>query len=280
MIATRPEIKYSWDFLQSFDIGAVPSADDWQSIMRLSDKAEEAIKPHISELKKLEVLWAKRLAPVCGHQVNINWSKFRPLRLSREEDWSDWLAWLLENSQTGVFAYSLFADRMKRPIELFVLPNVEREVSLEGRRADVVVEWQSNCMSHVEVKIWDENFDKTFETSQRLRSTAPDREWTDFILIPNQSQAAWNEIAQEHSEGDMCQVSIILWDDVARALRRCLWEGRESAFWRAWAWAFCRVIEHEVLGLRKLEGNCGASKIPMILLWLSVLNVNPEGGHE
>src|SRR5262245_37323887 len=36
-----------------------------------------------------------------------DWTSFRPLRRDREEDWSDWLAQLIEESRTGRFAWAL-----------------------------------------------------------------------------------------------------------------------------------------------------------------------------
>jgi len=249
-------------------------------LVSLIEKSEQAIKPHIEECHDWELRWEKRLRPLCGDQTTINWSKFRPLRRSREEDWSDWLAWLLETSQTGFFADSLFAEHMKCQPETFILPTVERETPLEGRRADIVISWKTKRMTHVEVKIGDENFDKTFETSIKPHKSAPDKNWNDFILIPGQSQEAWNETAQKYINDESANVTVILWDDVARGLRRCLWHERESVFWRAWAWVFCSVIEKELLGLEKLGRDSNHPKIQVILNWLSIMKINTEEKYE
>lgn len=280
MATAIPQINYSWDFLKKFQIEAIHSVHEWQAVTRLIEKAEQAIKPHLQECQDLEILWEKRLRPLCGDQTNINWSNFRPLRRSREEDWSDWLAWLLETSQTGFLADSLFAEHMKCQPEKYISPTVEREASLEGRRADIVISWKMKRMTHIEVKIWDENFDKTFETSTKLHKSAPDRDWNDFILIPSQSQEAWNETSQKYSNDESVKVTVVLWDDVVRGLRRCLWHQRESVFWRAWAWVFCSAIERELLGLKKLGCDSSHPKIQMILQWLSVLKINPEEKYE
>ena len=51
------------------------------------------------------------------------------LRLSREEDWSDWLAWLLKESGTGILAAAMFGGNEKA----YVRPHVvKREESLPG----------------------------------------------------------------------------------------------------------------------------------------------------
>lgn len=280
MATAIPQTNYSWDFLQKFQMETVYSPQEWQLVADLIEKSEQAIKPHIEECRDWELRWEKRLRPLCGDQAAINWNKFRPLRRNREEDWSDWLAWLLETSQTGCLADSLFSKDMKCQLETFISPTVERETSLENRRADIVISWKTKQMTHVEVKIWDENFDKTFETSIQLHKSVPDRDWNDFILIPNQSQEAWNEVAQKYSNNESVNVTVILWDDVARGLRRCLWHERESVFWRAWAWVFCSVIEKELLGLEKLGGDFNHQKIQMVLQQLNVLKINLGEKYE
>lgn len=277
MSVAMPQIEYSWEFLKKFRLEAVEKVYDWKSVRGLIDKSEQAIKPHVLECQDLEVQWENRLGPLCGNQAKIDWSKFRPLRRSREEDWSDWLAWLLETSQTGILAETLFAESMNCPAQAFISPDVVREMSLDGRRADLVISWTENRMTHVEVKIWDESFDKTFETAKKLRSVAPQCVWTDFILLPGESLAAWSEIAKIHSADATVKVRAVSWHDVARGLRRCLWFEHEAVFWRAWAWVFCNVIEKELLGMEKLNYESSHPKIQTVLQWLSILKINPEG---
>lgn len=275
------QIDHSWDFLEKIQIEGVRDVPEWQTVTRLIEKSEQAIKPHIQECQDLEILWEKRLLMFCGDQTTIDWSEFRPLRRNREEDWSDWLAWLLKTSQTGVLADSLFAQHMNCQSESFISPaKVDREVTAGDRRADIVVTWKTTRKTDIEVKIWDQNFEKTFETAQKLHETSPNSDWSDFILIPSQSQMAWNEVAQKYGNNQTVKITVILWDDVVRGLRRCLWHERESIFWRAWAWGFCSVIEKELLGLEKLSSGFKHPKIQMILQWLSILKINPEEKYE
>ena len=44
-----------------------------------------------SELHGLLGRWSTILDPVGGEPSYRDWRRFRPLRVSREEDWSDWL---------------------------------------------------------------------------------------------------------------------------------------------------------------------------------------------
>ena len=75
--------------------------------------------------------WDRELADIGGDPSREDWGSFRPLRLSREEDWSDWLAHLLESSQSGRFPARLFAGDV-RHAEHWRVSKVDREVSAQG----------------------------------------------------------------------------------------------------------------------------------------------------
>ena len=277
------EKTYSWDFLKTFKIEAARPVHGWQAVASLIERSKQAFLPRIQQYLESESQWENRLRPLCGNQYTCDWSKFRPLRRTREEDWSDWLAWLLETSQTGILADSLFAQHMECQIGAFISPKVDREVSVDDRRADIVATWNTDQKSHIEVKIWDENFAKTFETAKKLRKTAPGSDWNDFILIPSESEEAWNEVAQTYDNFETIKVMAILWEDIVRGLRKCLWNEHESIFWRAWAWTFCSMIEKEILGLERLDRNPKKSnplQMQMTLRWLNVLNPDMETKYE
>ena len=174
MATAIPQINYSWTFSKSSKIEAVHGVYEWQSVIRLIEKSEEAIKPHIQECQDWEIRWEKRLRPLCGGHQIIDWSEFRPLQPAVKRDWSDWLGLLLETSQTGFLADSLFADHMKCQPETFQTPEVKREEPLPGRKIaiDIVISWKMSRRTHIEVKIWDRNFDKTFETAIKVHETA------------------------------------------------------------------------------------------------------------
>jgi hypothetical protein len=128
MPTTIPQKKFSWNFLEKFKIASTRPVFEWTLITRLIEKSQQAIIPRIREYQNWEHSWEKRLQPLCGSQMTYDWSKFRPLRRDREEDWSDWLAWLLETSQIGILADSLFARHRNCQVESFISPCVDREV--------------------------------------------------------------------------------------------------------------------------------------------------------
>ncbi|HEY1663861.1 MAG TPA: hypothetical protein VGI03_15695 [Verrucomicrobiae bacterium] len=274
---------HTWDFLKVLTIEQVQPVYSWQPIRELLKLSRQAIMPRVQERQNLESQWAVKLRPICGIKGDLEWSKFRPLRSSREEDWSDWLAWVLETSQAGVLAESLFGKYMNCEAKTFTTPEVNREVQIDNRRADVVAFWRTEQITHIEVKIWDRNFEKTFETARKLREIEPSGNWNDFILIPSESRESWIEAVKTFSGYGMHKIEVIFWDDVVRGLRKCLWNEHESILWRAWAWTFCNVIERKILGLRRLDKgpeNSSPSEMQMTMRWLNVLNLNLEEIYE
>jgi hypothetical protein len=271
---------YSWDVFA--DLIKLRPQWRWESIHRLIGLSQLALIPRIQECEALQSQWVEKLRPVCGEQATLDWSRFRPLRLSREEDWSDWLAWLLEASNTGVLAKTIFEVELDWSVEIFIRPSVRREVIADDRRADIVARWGTGKFSQIEVKLWDKNFAKTYDTSQKLRSPdiRPQAEWWNFILIPREAMEAWKATPNVTPN---LEVKAIYWDDVVRGLRRCLWSEIETVFWRAWAWTFSCAIEREILGLRPLGKveNSSVFKMQMTLKWLTVLNPElPHYGRE
>src|SRR5437879_725289 len=107
----------------------------WESINALKRSAEQALAPYEELYHRRKRVWDKKLLAVCGNLGGLEWSDFRPLRLSREEDWSDWLAWLLETSTTGALAESLFGTSMDCGRGALKRPRVTREDRTEERRA-------------------------------------------------------------------------------------------------------------------------------------------------
>jgi hypothetical protein len=151
-------------------------------------------------------------------------------------------------------------------------PKTEREVPTptRDRRADIVVTWKGGRKTHIEVKVGDENFDKTFDTCRGLHGNATRRVWCDAILIPDASRAAWEAVAEAHADDD--QVNVIVWNDVARGLRRSLWSGVEPVAWEAWAWAFCSAIERQLLGLQEPAPlRSGIGELDMLSRWVEIL---------
>jgi hypothetical protein len=268
--------QYSWAFLQTFSAARIPLRIEWKAVALMAEKIHAAVGPVQRRFDDLNRAWSDRLQSLCGDTTDLNWSQFRPLRLSREEDWSDWLAWLLEASTTGMFAHILFGPQMRCPASALSLPTVEREPTTEDkeRRGDILATWSAlGIIANIEVKVWDGQLDKTFDTAKKLKAARQAKDWYDFILIPDELLPLWDTIAANHADDD--PVDAITWKDVTHGLRSCLWQGRESLFWRVWAWTFCSAVEERILKLSKPNLLASdISRFQILLGWIDLLEIN------
>ena len=89
LISTAGQIKhYEWDstyrkWLETYKVYLKEIEDEYSRMLKLSNRALKAFG---------------------GDPSSTDWSNFRPLRLSREEDWADWLMHLIEQSGTGLLS--------------------------------------------------------------------------------------------------------------------------------------------------------------------------------
>lgn len=220
----------------------------WQSLENWGRLASSAADAEESAVSALLQAWDQKLSDLGGDPSWRPWRRFRPLRLSREEAWSDWMAHLAEDPSSSGFAYNLFP-----PVETIAgaVPKSHREVVLDGgtRRADLILEWAPRSFTSVELKVWDLALGKTFETAQLCEEWRPGSRWRHYVLLPQDSFEAWEE---ELKRGGRQMVHARSWDEVAIALRRSLWGHRGSATYLAFALAYCGAIEQRILGLGKV----------------------------
>jgi hypothetical protein len=108
------------------------------------------------------------------------------------------------------------------------------------------VHWVDQCTAtHIEVKVGDHSFEKTYETARSVEAeNLPTIAWRHLVLLLPWQVAAWEEAANERTE-----VGIVTWEDVTVCLRRELWEPSESITWRVWAATFAAAIEQTLLGM-------------------------------
>jgi len=248
-----------WSFLKTFNSAGIEPGfnPDWTIFDVLIKKVHELLEEQWVRDAAIVAAWDERLRDYGGDPCHRDWDKFRPLRLEREEDWSDWLAHLLENSRTGKLAWEIFQNAIETKQADLAEPEVQREFSTPDgtRRADLLIEWKNGLVTHIEVKIWDENFEKTFETAKKLRLKLP--KLTNFILIPKESLPKWRDIEGKQAQDSAVTISTITWNNVAVALRKDLWVGKEDISWMAWAYSFFGAIEQKLLGQVRMDMNMG-----------------------
>lgn len=232
---TRPVEERSWDVLE-----------DWAKAI------DSLLEPSRRRVEVLRRQWHATLAALGGEPTCRDWTKFRPLQPGREEDWSDWLAELIRNSETGQFATALLAGggQAARP-EDHIARDVLREVPHEGRRADLLILWQlDDSYTHVEVKVGDQELSKTLDTATKMeRLQAHTRCRRDLVLLLPEQVEQWRlDCEMKPALGQ--RVGVLTWADVSRALRRALRDATgEPLFWQAWAYAFCALIEQQLLAM-------------------------------
>jgi hypothetical protein len=224
----------------------------WASIGSWQETLEAGLKVRRDDLAERRREWDVALRDLDLRDPSAaDRTRFRVLRRVREEDWSDWLAQLIEDSKTGSFAERFFG---RAPADSFAIRQVHREVSCdEGWRADIIVEWKDSSYTHVEVKVGDPNLHKTFETAVAVQQRFHgQRRRRDFILLLPNQRDDWDQACQQNAKLGR-RISVLTWIEVARALRLALRKRAESPAWRIWAHAFCGAIEQKLLEMPASE---------------------------
>lgn len=209
----------------------------WKQLTKFYENFINLSKKEKDDYLSLVDISNTKLAKFKGDPLNFSWNNdFRPLRLSREEDWSDWLAFLIKKSN-GNFINNLFGFYR-------IADKVEREYVAEGARADIVIKWDNNnCGTHIEVKVGDQNLAKTHGTSVCVRNRMNEViEWDDFILLLDNQIESWNSIIELNKNASI-EITPTTWTDVAIALRKCLYQESEDILWQSFAFAFTGCIE-------------------------------------
>ena len=221
-------------------------AESWlvlDNIFRSADKLNSQLE---DELHIYMDIWDNRLKDLGGDPSTHDWNKFRPLRLSREEDWSDWLAHLISDSKSGSLAFHLFYFEKLSPRDYINPPKVEREPTVEDCRSDILIQWANGKYTNIEIKTGDPGLEKTFYTSKKMRKKhdASSDDWTDVIILMKNQLSDWEKIKEKYSE----TVYPRTWEEIALALRRSLLCSEEPLAWKAWAYAFLGAVEQTILG--------------------------------
>ena len=218
---------------------------DWHIFDSMVLTLSSFYKKKYKEFQSLHSKWDKELKPYGGEPSNFNWDNFRPLRLTREEDWSDWLIHLISESQTGYFSSHLFCIENTTEDDYSRPGYIDREVLYKGRRADIIIKWNNGIYSHIEIKIGDENLIKTYDTVEVMRSyyNIPKNKWYDFIIILESQIENWVNIDNRKKYS----IQYLTWNDVTIILRKSILISNEPLSWKVWAYSFLGAIEQKLL---------------------------------
>jgi hypothetical protein len=226
--------------------GAVPR---WSVVEPLQARLRTLTDELARVLTTSVAAWDARLSDLGGDPSRHDWSSFRPLRLSREEDWSDWLAHLIEHDASGRFTARLFGASADEA-SVWKATRCEREYVVEDYRADLLIDRASSWV-HLEVKVGDLSFAKTAATGEAARRRREGSDCSgDYVLLPAEHVALWHLEAEDSA---CSEVGVRTWTDVAQALRESLVElEQQTVPWRAWAWAFLGAVEQHLLEFPRL----------------------------
>jgi hypothetical protein len=259
MLTVTNEPKLSADTWSIFDsyrrpLPAWTWLDGWRS------KLQSAVADQLDELVTDLETWDSHLKDLGGDPSRTDWSSFRPLRLSREEDWADWLAALFPEP---LFLRSLFKCDAEATAIL-------REEPLTTHRADLILLFaQQKRGIHIEMKLWDTQYPKTYPTAREVEDKFREvTAWEHFILIPRDNAALWGALARENN---VPHVDVLYWDQVVHALRNSI-RLSDSTRWKVWAHAYIGCIEQKILGLepirKETSGAYSAMQLMnMVLYW-------------
>jgi len=240
--------RMSWDALETWNLSFYRKelGPSWKVFDEIQQAYSKVVLDRQGELTKLLTQWNRRLKKLGGDPTYFDWRKFRPLRLTREEDWSDWLGFLIEKSEGGVFSHYLFGDSDHRSIDYESPIRVMREVASSGYRADLIVEWKNQILTHIEIKVGDPNLAKTFITSRVMRShfKKDPEHWRNCLLILPDQIPAWDRL-DHHVPGEP-GIKVLTWEEVAIVLRRAI-TVENSISWQSWAYAFLGAIEQHLV---------------------------------
>ncbi|WP_021074871.1 hypothetical protein [Halopenitus persicus] len=182
-----------------------------------------------------------------------------PLRPDGEVAWSRWLAQLLRPS--AALVPELFdVTASQAPSEVVREDQLSKE---EGtfRRPDLLVFYADRGIS-IEVKLGDENYQKTSETAALVERQYGDRHWRHALLLPSRKKERLASIVDpplDHGAGDRPTVEwddpgpidVLYWRDVTAAIRALLRRGDVvDEHWAANAYLFCAVAEQRLVGFQ------------------------------
>lgn len=204
-------------------------------------------------------LWAHSKVPFNEDPLSadITPSIFRrgPIHPRVEEDWSNWLAQLLSSSELLVSSSfdEEYTTSPKNVIREAHLPKEDRKF----RRADILVTTDDRGVS-IEVKIGDDDFEKTGETARLVEEEYSHLNWSHVLLLPKrQKEALAEKVEPELSEEDgqfrvlwdePGPINVVFWQDVTSSIRTLLIDGEfVDDLWAANAYMFCSVMEQLVL---------------------------------
>jgi len=218
-----------------------------------------AFYPPMADFQKTEARWVDQLLKESNTKLHplddpllVDLGTHRWLEGSREEAYSDWLAWVLEQVGSGGDIQRLLGIEEERPVaspQAQVIRERPLEEGHEGHtgRIDILVECGSDLVIAIEVKICaaeEADTEKQEGYRRALRKRYPGRSVAPILLVTD-------------AEKDQCHgFEVRHWREVCLELRRAIGRIRESHGLTAAAMvlAFAGAVEQNLLGFPSRGG--------------------------
>jgi hypothetical protein len=222
---------------------------DWRPVAEMVEAAKKTLKVEAERLRSFLARSDQQLQP-WGDPLAVDLGTHRWLANEREENYSDWLAWVIEQLKTPEQVFRLFGEEC--PTESSTRstrPTVSREHYVpfghEGHqgRLDVLIDYEGLPLLDIEVKKGDAEQSDTGKQEGYRRSLEkghPDRELRHVLLVTSANEAT--------SEGDYV---VRTWAEVCVELRRMAageLKGCMSPLALAMILAFVAAVEENLLG--------------------------------
>lgn len=239
----------------------VPS---WDAVKRLVDASKALLELLGQEFKELVRQSDNRLHPL-NDPFNLDFSEHRSFMGTREERYSDWLAWILEHLTAKPFRDShpewLFElMKIKNAADLAsrcrgVCPQIKREEFLEAGhegqtgRGDLSIRYEvSRVLIFIEVKVRkvaeaDEDLAKNKGYIEYIKGQFDGYDHYPILLVVDAEEGKYHEF------------SVLRWHDVSLALRQFVVTGslRDQPLLGGMMLTFAGTIEQTLLGFPSVK---------------------------
>lgn len=196
--------------------------------------------------------------------LQVDFGVHRWLRREREEAYSDWLAWIVEQIAESKYILPMFEiDDSALVARCHSKPIVEREFRIFNgkRRLDLVIEYGSEVLVVVEIKV----------TSAEEAETQKQEDYCAWIVLEAAERKFRVLLVTDAAELEYRGFRTLLWEDVCIYLRKLMpavYQQRGTSI-AAMILAFVGAVETNLLGLcLGYDGRIFPSRVPRILFYL------------
>lgn len=255
-------------------------APSWQAVQRLIEPSRDLLKLLRKEFEALVSQSDRHLHPL-SDPFHLDFSGHRSFTGTREERYSDWLAWILDHVSNPEWVFELLqgddashlVQRCKRE-----RPTIEREPGLgfedghEGQtgRADLVIRYaEALVLLHIEVKVrevtkaeWNGgDLEKNKRYAESLSRKFGEYEQRHVLLVTEADEKSYRV---ELAAGSDVEFFVLKWKDLSLRLRQLVNTAglkEEQPLLAALILGFVGTVEQTLLGFPSLQSFFSSSTV-------------------